>query len=400
MGDRERQPAFVAPMLLTSGPISESAGWTFEVKWDGCRAQLRYDARSVSVRTRTGRECSEEFPELAAIAEVLGRRCVTLDGELVCLRGDGRPDFAPLRRRLAGSARNPQPVTLQVFDVLHLDGYSTRSLPYRERRTVLDELRLYGPAWRTPASVVVDTPDEFVARVAEFGLEGVIAKRLDSRYLPGRRSRAWMKHKLRRDERLAVTGIRRSPEGRAEAIFVARRMQNGSTRSAGAIEFGLRREIVEDLEQRLAGLPGRRRGAITWYPADVSVVASLHGLPDGPVRDATLRKRRQLIAGGGLCRQPSDLGSFAEAHSEPTANIRCAVDAFSRLGHCAFPLQMRDFARRCVIVERPLTAETRVRIPVAVSHKSPAMRRNADRPAAAGITVARAAERACGPVGC
>jgi bifunctional non-homologous end joining protein LigD len=150
MGDRERQPAFVAPMLLIPGPVLQSAGWTFEVKWDGCRAQLRYDGRSMSLRTRTGRECSEEFPELAAIAETLGSRRVTLDGELVCLRDDGLPDFARLRRRLAGSARNPQPVTLQVFDVLNLDGGSTRSLPYRERRALLDELALEGHAWRTP----------------------------------------------------------------------------------------------------------------------------------------------------------------------------------------------------------------------------------------------------------
>jgi bifunctional non-homologous end joining protein LigD len=69
-----------------------------EVKWDGCRAQLRYDGHTVLLRTRNGRVCSEEFGELAAMAAVLGNRRVTLDGELVCLREDGLPDFAPLRR--------------------------------------------------------------------------------------------------------------------------------------------------------------------------------------------------------------------------------------------------------------------------------------------------------------
>jgi ATP-dependent DNA ligase len=152
-------------MLLTSGHVRDGAGWTLEVKWDGCRAQLRYDGHSVSLRTRNGRECSQEFPELAAIADVLGRRRVTLDGELVYLRDDGRPDFAPLRRRLAGSARHARPVVLHVFDVLHLDGRSTRQLPYRDRRTLLDELALDGPAWRTPASIVVQRSEDFVARV-------------------------------------------------------------------------------------------------------------------------------------------------------------------------------------------------------------------------------------------
>ena len=175
-----------------------------------------------------GRNRTQEFPELAAIADALGKCRVTLDGELVCLRGDGRPDFARVRSRLSGHARNPQPAMLQIFDVLHLDGRSTRSLPYRERRARLEELRLDGPAWRTPASVVVEHPQDFVARVAKLGLEGVVAKRLDSRYTPGRRSAAWIKHKLRRQERLDVTGVRRSPEGRAEAVFVARPLPDGT----------------------------------------------------------------------------------------------------------------------------------------------------------------------------
>jgi hypothetical protein len=96
-------------------------------------------------------------------------------------------------------------------------------------------------------------------------------------------------HKLRRDELLTVTGIRRSRDGTAEAVLVARRLPDGSIRSAGAIELGLRRGIVEDFEQRLANLPVRRRGALSWYPAEVSVIASVHGPLDGPVRDAVLR---------------------------------------------------------------------------------------------------------------
>jgi bifunctional non-homologous end joining protein LigD len=285
----EQQPTFIPPMLLTSGALPSGDAWTFEVKWDGCRAQLRYDGRSFSLRTRNGRECSAGFHELAAIAAVLGRRRVTLDGELVCLRGDGRPDFGRLRHRLTGSPIDRRPAMLQVFDVLHLDGHSTRPLPYLERRSLLDELALDGPAWRTPASVVVDRSEDFVARVEELGLEGVVAKRLNSTYLSGRRCTSWVKHKLRREERLAVTGVRRTREGHVEAILAARPQPDGSFTSAGAIELGLDRELVEQLERRLAGLPARRRGAVAWYPAEVSVVASLHGLPDGPVRDAMLR---------------------------------------------------------------------------------------------------------------
>jgi bifunctional non-homologous end joining protein LigD len=287
---RESQPTFVQPMLLTAGAVPEGGAWSLELKWDGCRAQLRYDGRAVTLRTRNGRECSEDFPELLGIADALRKRHVILDGELVCLRGDGRPDFARLRRRLAGRGVDPAPALLQVFDVLHLGGRSTRALPYRERRALLEELALDGPAWRTPASVILERPEGFVTRVAELGLEGVVAKRLDSRYTPGRRSPAWIKHKLRRDERLVVTGVRRRPDGRADALFVARQVANGAVIRAGSIELGLRPELIQALERRLAELPARHRGAVAWYPPEVSVVASVHGLADGAVRDAVLRE--------------------------------------------------------------------------------------------------------------
>jgi bifunctional non-homologous end joining protein LigD len=276
-------------MLLTTGPVPDGQDWSLEVKWDGCRAQLRYDTRDVTLRTRHGRECSADFPELRAIAEVLGEHRVTLDGELVCLRDDGRPDFARLRRRLAGPGQNPPPAIFHAFDLLHVAGRSTRNLPYRQRRALLEELALDGPAWRTPASVVLDRVEPFVAGVTELGLEGVVAKRLDSRYLAGRRSASWVKHKVRRDERLAVTGIRRRRDGRTEAVFVARRLPDGSMQSAGSIELGLTPDLLAALESKLAELPARRRGAVVWYAAEVSVLASCHGLPDGPVRDAVAR---------------------------------------------------------------------------------------------------------------
>lgn len=237
---RESQPIFVPPMLLTTGAVPDGEAWSLELKWDGCRAQLRYDGRAVTLRTRNGRECSDNFPEVLGVAHALGTRRVILDGELVCLRDDGHPDFARLRRRLAGRGPSPPPALLQVFDVLHLDGRSTRALPYRERRALLEELALDGPAWRTPASLVLERSDAFVAGVAQLGLEGVVAKRLDSRYTPGRRSPSWIKHKLRRYERLAVTGVCRRPDGRTEAVFVARQLPDGSVIRAGSIELGLR----------------------------------------------------------------------------------------------------------------------------------------------------------------
>ena len=115
---REQQPTFIPPMPLASGPVPNGDGWTLELKWDGCRAQLRYDRRSVTLRTRNGRECSENFPERADIAGVLGRRRVTLDGELVCLRSDGAWTLQP-KSPILSSPFKPAQLALHLQDTTH-----------------------------------------------------------------------------------------------------------------------------------------------------------------------------------------------------------------------------------------------------------------------------------------
>jgi bifunctional non-homologous end joining protein LigD len=120
------------------------------------------------------------------------------------------------------------------------------------RRSRLDEMALEGPHWRTPVCLRLEDPHALVRRVAALGLEGIVSKHLDAAYRSGRRSASWIKTKLRRDERLAVTGLRRTGEGRLEAVIVARRLPDGSTRPAGAIELGLRRDAVTQLEDSLA----------------------------------------------------------------------------------------------------------------------------------------------------
>ena len=123
------------------------------------RAQLRVARDGIwCLRSRPGRDCSDQFPEVASLAAELGGRDVLLDGELVCLDADGRPDFHRLRRRLSAcDARSAarlaaeHPARLIVFDLLHLDGHATRALPYARRRELLDdELPVNGASWRTP----------------------------------------------------------------------------------------------------------------------------------------------------------------------------------------------------------------------------------------------------------
>jgi hypothetical protein len=108
--------------------------------------------------SHSGRDCTAEFPELVAIADSLAGRRVILDGELVCLDAEGKPEFGALRnrlgRRLGRRSERVSPVTLMIFDGLHLDGRAVRRLPYAARRELLNELGLEGPAWRVPRHFV------------------------------------------------------------------------------------------------------------------------------------------------------------------------------------------------------------------------------------------------------
>ena len=223
------------------------------------RAQLRYDGRRVCVRSRPGRDCTAEFPELAAIAEALAGRRVLLDGELVCLDADGRPNFAALRSRLGqhpGRGARLASATLMIFDALHLDGRATRHLPYAARRELLASLKLEGPAWRTPRHFVGQA-EHLLAATAEQDLEGVVAKRIDAAYREGR-SRAWIKLKNWRRERLAVTGWREC-DGALPEFLLARVGADGRLRPAGRASLGLdagqRAELLEALATRERARP-------------------------------------------------------------------------------------------------------------------------------------------------
>ena len=190
-------PSF-SPMLASSGPVAAPAtAWAFEPKLDGWRVLASIDG-DLTVRTRNGHNVTASVPELEPMAAALKGRTVVLDGELVARQG--RPfDFYGLAPRLSARApasvarrRARMPVTFAAFDVLYLDGETVTRLPYLERRALLEGLGLTGPAWCTVLSVVGDGP-ELMPACGQLGLEGLVAKRLDSIHRPGERSKHWVK---------------------------------------------------------------------------------------------------------------------------------------------------------------------------------------------------------------
>jgi bifunctional non-homologous end joining protein LigD len=290
-------PPFVEPMLARSGRFPDGDDWALEVKFDGMRAQLRWDGRTLCLRSRRGRDCTAEFPELRPIAGALGARRVILDGELVCFAADGHPDFQQLRRRLrshgqvAAIASHRAPATFLAFDLLHLNGRSTLDLPYAVRRELLAGLELEGPAWRTPRNFIGEL-EAVLTSTAEHGLEGVVAKRLDSPYKPGARNGAWVKHKHRRTEAFLITAWAPAQPGRPESFFLARRLGDGGLEPAGSVSLGLSGEERERLRAALeaAELPHRRRRQRVRPVEPVApATVDFHGPAHGAVRDPVLR---------------------------------------------------------------------------------------------------------------
>jgi bifunctional non-homologous end joining protein LigD len=186
-------------MLASTGqPGGDQRAWCAEAKWDGWRS-LVYIDHGLRVRTRTGRQVADCLLELTGLADALAGHRVILDGELVACP-DGKVDFYSLAPRMmhggrmAAWAATQVPVTFVAFDLLHLDGQDLTGLPLLERKQLLDRLQLVGPAWITNGWYPGDG-DVMFQVCAKLGHEGVVAKRLDSPYLPGKRTRNWLKRK-------------------------------------------------------------------------------------------------------------------------------------------------------------------------------------------------------------
>ncbi|MEA3019077.1 MAG: bifunctional non-ous end joining protein LigD [Actinomycetota bacterium] len=198
-------------MLATAGELPrDQEAWAYELKWDGIRAITYWDGKKIRAESRNLRDITGAWPELDALGPSLGHREVILDGEIVALDGRGVPSFQRLQERM--HVRQPTqelvtsvPVAYFVFDVLHLDGASLMPKPWTQRREILESLDARGPTWATPPAFVGEG-DMTVAVAEERDLEGVVAKRLDSVYLPGHRSKQWTKIKRQARDEFIVGG--------------------------------------------------------------------------------------------------------------------------------------------------------------------------------------------------
>lgn len=294
-------------MLLTAvGAVPDDTAWALEPKFDGCRGQLHVGADgSVRLHSRPGRDCTAEFPEVADAGRQIGRD-VVLDGELVCLDPEGRPDFERIRRRLGlrrphaiAAAAAAYPVAFVAFDLLAVDELDLCPHPYRERRARLEDLLAAAPGSGIIAAPSYDASvADLAAATRELQLEGIVAKRLDSRYVPGKRTRAWLKYKHWRSEDLIITGWRPATRNESEAVFLARVAPDGTITYAGQASYGLasqRGALLRALEAHERR--GRSRQGIRSVRPAIGVRVDHHGrVGEGPLRDPVMRAFKVLSA--------------------------------------------------------------------------------------------------------
>ncbi|MCW2538601.1 MAG: ligase [Frankiales bacterium] len=249
------------PMLASTGTQPAGLDWAHEVKWDGMRIIADITDAQVRLFSRSGRDVTVGFPELRPIATMLPD--VVLDGEVIVLRA-GVPSFEALAERMhvtdsrqAAELAEAQPVSVMAFDVLRLYGVELLDRPWHARRASLDKLELPVDRWRL--SPEYDDGAALLSATLEQGLEGVVSKRRESSYQPGRRSRDWIKTAHRRVQSCLVIGWR--PEigsaDRIGALLLGVFDETRQLRFAGRVGSGIGGRVAAELQRSLADA-GRR----------------------------------------------------------------------------------------------------------------------------------------------
>ncbi|POM24848.1 putative DNA ligase-like protein [Actinomadura rubteroloni] len=256
----------IPPMTAVTGDLpADGARWALELKWDGVRVLARTAGGAVHAVGRRGTEVTGRYPELSGLADLLAGRDAVLDGEVVAFE-EGRPSFGRLQHRMhverppARLVRDV-PVRYVVFDLLSLDGRTLLDLPYTERRAHLAGLDLAasGPVEVPPYLDGSDTGQvkELLDFTLEQRLEGLLAKRLDSPYRPGRRVPDWRKVKNFHTREAVVCGWKPGKgrrEGGVGSLLLGEYDADGRLVFLGHVGTGFTDRVLDDLGALLAPL--------------------------------------------------------------------------------------------------------------------------------------------------
>jgi len=248
---KQPQAGDLAPMLATEGSVArlKATQWSFEGKWDGYRVLVDANRGKLNLRSRRGRDVTGEYPQFEALAADLADHHVILDGEAVALDASGVPSFSEMQNR-ARSTR----VEYWAFDILHLDGRSLMRAKYSDRRRLLEALA-EGGGLIVPDRLPGDGP-EAMEHARKQGWEGVVAKKRDSTYQPGRRSSSWIKDKIWCTQEVVIGGWRQGEGGRSSGIgaLMLGIPQDGGLHFAGRVGTGFTEKELAKLKDMLKPL--------------------------------------------------------------------------------------------------------------------------------------------------
>jgi bifunctional non-homologous end joining protein LigD len=240
-------PGFIEPSLATSiDKVPAGERWIHEIKFDGYRVQVHLRDAAVKVFTRRGNDWTNRFRKIAADAWNINAGSAIIDGEVVVPAADGTTDFSVLQNELKGRSTK---IVMVAFDLLYLNGYDLRKLPLSERKALLQ---------KTIAKTDIQFSESFemdgremYKHACKTGLEGVVSKVRDSRYVSGRVN-DWVKKTCAQRETLAIAGF--ALDGKKwDGIYLGRR-KGKELIYAGKVDHGFDSASAKDLQARLKPL--------------------------------------------------------------------------------------------------------------------------------------------------
>jgi bifunctional non-homologous end joining protein LigD len=311
-GPQEALPKKLEPMLAESGDEPKSdPQWLYEPKVDGYRVIAFLQDGEVRLQSRRGIDLTTAFPEIVADLKAQAVDSMIVDGEIVALDASGRPSFNALQNRRElktpnelAAAQREAPVILLCFDLLHFAGINLRGAPYIDRRRYLSQCLLTSPHLQLVHTS--DDAEKLYAASLAAGFEGIVAKRKDSPYQPGKRSGAWLKLKATHTAEFVVGGYTKG-KGAREALgsLLLGYWSGSKLHFAGHVGSGLDDRIVAELARRFAKLQRKAQPFVekpplhrptTWLDPEVVVeVSFVEWTPDGMLRAPVFERVRDDI---------------------------------------------------------------------------------------------------------
>jgi len=237
-------------MATSAARLPVGAEWSYEVKWDGYRAQALKAGTTVSLASRNLKNITRQFPAVAQAVSRVGARTAVIDGEIVALDADGRPSFQALHHwSIAGLS-----IVYYAFDLLHLNGRDLMRSPLDERRAALRGIIGDSGVWLSEP--LPGTPDQIAAAVRRLGLEGVVAKRRRSTYAAGTRSGAWVKVRFAKHQEFVIGGFK--PNATSFDSLLVGYYDGAKLVCAGKVRSGFTPRLRADVYRELQALQVRR----------------------------------------------------------------------------------------------------------------------------------------------